>query len=299
MLDFGKFINHASLAEDLAYPYWHDELPKRAIVGNEMQIRFLPQLNEKLFGLRRGKMYVIGGRPSQGKSTVMLQMAMDCCLQGKNVSFYTFEMDRIECFERMFCCCEKVNNRDLISGLPFKPGQEVYNQKLLEKYNNFVNAFKDLNFSLIEGFGKTFEELNDSIFALNKPDIVFIDYINLIRQQHRSKKETIDEYLKDLFALCKSKNICVVIGAQISREAHKNNDGEVKPPEMWHLKDSGVLEEAADCVLLVHWNYIYSKKPEQKNEYLISVKKNRSGMTGNVDCVYIPEFYRIESGKYE
>ncbi len=53
------------------------------------------------------------------------------------------------------------------------------------------------------------------------------------------------------------------------------------------------LEEAADLVFLLHWNYQYTKKEIEKNDYDILVAKNRNGKTGAHKLHYSPEYYKF------
>ena len=47
---------------------------------------------DKAFGgLRPGEVTLIGGRPSMGKTTLALQIALNAAQSGKNVFFYTAE----------------------------------------------------------------------------------------------------------------------------------------------------------------------------------------------------------------
>jgi len=109
------------------------------------------------------------------------------------------------------------------------------------------------------------------------------------RQQ--STKEVIDDYILKLGEYAIDRNFCAVIGSQISRGTYDGN--KVYPPDMWHLKSSGNLEETSDMVILLHWEYWYTREEGDKNKYWIRVAKNRGGRTGVFECTIQPEFNRI------
>jgi len=157
-----------------------------------------------------------------------------------------------------------------------------------------------INLAIIEAWGKSFGEILDIMDNFQNPDAVFIDYINMIRQGKMSKKDAIDEYIKDLRNLALDKNFCAVLGAQINRDVHKNQDPnkEVSVPNMWNLKETGSLEEHVDQILIVHWPHYYRYLSEgvpndDPEEYIVKVAKNRSGRTGVFVCNFLPQYYRI------
>ena len=68
------------------------------------------EINHKLFGLKRGRLHLIGARSSHGKSAMSLQIAYDLASQGKKVLFLSLEMTNAEMVERIFCNVYKINN---------------------------------------------------------------------------------------------------------------------------------------------------------------------------------------------
>ena len=79
--------------------------------------------------------------------------------------------------------------------------------------------------------------------------------------------------------------------AQINRGAMATGD---KRPALWLLKSTGVLEEHADLVLLLHWDYFYSNKKEHFNDFEIIIAKHKEGITGTIKCNFYPIHYRFE-----
>jgi len=59
------------------------------------------------------------------------------------------------------------------------------------------------------------------------------------------------------------------------------------------------LEETPDLVILSHWNWFYTKKAEEYNNYDLLIAKNRSGKTGTHKLNYYPEYFRFDEVKKE
>lgn len=258
----------------------------------ELSVSFLPELNKQIWGLKRRKLVIVAGRPSQGKSTLMLQMAYTFAQEGKKVYFFSLEMTKEECLERLICNYCNISNFNLYTG-------QVDNTTE-DKIKCFYEELSKMKLMIIESWGKDFYEIWEIMDNFQNPDVIFVDYVNLIKQGSRSKKDTIDEYVKDLRNLALDKNFCAILGAQIHREVHRNQElgKEVPIPNMWNLKDTGNLEETSDLVWIVHWPHYYRFEKEvfdDRKEFFIKIAKNRSGRTGIFECNFLPEFYRIES----
>ena len=254
----------------------------------ELSISFLPTLNDKIWGLNKRKLVVVAGRPSMGKSTLLLQMAYAFAEQGKRVFFFSLEMPKETCVERLICNQCGISNYLTRTG---KLEEEI--EKYHSKLNGFYNRLKNTQLVLIENWGKTFLQIREVIETLDRPDVVIIDHINRIKKDRVTEKESIDKYIMDLRTMALNKDFCAIIGAQINREVHKTKDNEVKSPNLWHLKGSGGIEEDADVCFILHWEYFYTREEGTENDYLIKVVKNRDGRTGEFDCIFEPEFYRI------
>jgi len=281
---------------DLIKDRW-EAIKRRWGQKKDLSISFLPDLDNKIWGLKRKSLVVIAGRPSMGKSTLMLQMAYTFALEGKKVYFFSLEMTKEECIDRLICNCCNIDNYLIHTG-------QVNNEDVNGKIIEFQKVLENINLMIIESWGKSFNEILEIMDNFQEPDAIFIDYVNMIKQGLHSKKDAIDEYIKDVRRLALNKNFCAILGAQINREVHRNQEPgkDVPTPNMWNLKETGNLEEHSDLVLILHWPHYYRFLKEgyysdDEREYFIKVAKNRSGRTGIFDCDFLPEYYRIESRK--
>ena len=250
----------------------------------ELDLGFLPSLNKRIHGLCKKNLVVVGGRPSQGKSTLLLNMASSIATQGKRVLFFTLEMTVKTCILRLMNAYCSIDNWVNIAGM----SPEEYNV-CQGKITEFRDHLENLELVFLESRGKTFEEINKIIERVDGGvDAVFIDYVQMIANNDKSG---IDEYIKALRNLAIKKDFCAIIGSQINRGTYDSS--KVTYPEMWQLKSSGALEEICDLCVLVHWQHHYTREEENYNDYWIRVCKNREGRTGVFDCRFEPEFCRI------
>lgn len=249
----------------------------------ELPLQTLPLLNRKIWGIQSKRLYVLGARTSQGKSSLALQIAWDLSLQKYQVLFLSLEMTNEEMIERLFCLSQRVNNLDLLMG----------------KFSNYRNQWErfkeEVNSSpyllLCDGMGKSWEDIDLLIQNLTpKPRVIILDYIQCIKASTIEKREVIDEYIRHFREMAIEHNFAAILCSQVNRASVETTS---KEPSLNHLKGTGFLEEHADKVLLLHYPYFYDDTLNQ-NEYKLLVAKNRNGRTGYVDIRFKPEFYLFE-----
>lgn len=237
----------------------------------------MPKLNRMLGGFERKKMIVIGARPSNGKSAFAMQLAYDFSKKFK-VLYLTLEMTVEEAIFRILCQHKKINNADMYNGnIPTDIVNDFYNIMDQEKRNLII----------AQEIGKNWDEVNEVMELLqhDKPDIIFMDYIQCIKTSGK-KMDAIEDYVKNLRAMAIEKNICVFVLSQINR----TSISESVEPVMEGLKGTGVLEEQADKVILLHYPCKYGKDINI-NQFKIIIDKNKNGSTGYMDCRIDPQWY--------
>lgn len=234
-------------------------------------------LDEKLNGLRKGTLCVIGARASTGKTTFALNIAANQ-MKGKNkkrVHFYSLEMTGEMIYERlcMYSC--------FINGKHFSSC--TLSEKDLRNINLVMQNIKDdKKFFVIENT-KSVETICNNIYS-DKPDLAIIDYVQLISSVDRrfvTERERINYVVSELKAAAKQTKTCIILLSQIAR-AGKDK------PTMSDLKESGVLEEAGDYVILLDRPYVQDKTSgayEPQDTTLI-LDKNKFGSTGTIQYAF-------------
>lgn len=255
---------------------WED--CKKIIVGRakepELPLVSLPLLNKKIWGLRKGRLTVIGARTSQGKSAFVSQVACDLSSQGKSVLFLSLEMCQEEMHERILCYTQRIDNYHLLTG-----HYDTYEEKI----TNHPKEISKWSLSFSDCIGKTWKEIDDFLIGIRtKPDVIILDYVQAIKGTGKNDKENLDEYIRHFREMAIRHNFAGILCSQVNRA---NQDNEDKEPKLHQLKGTGVLEEHADVVILLYW------KDKTKKDYQIEVAKNRNGRTGYIKLNYTPEYY--------
>lgn len=279
-------IGHPSL-------YVHDviqESMERHGQPKQFSVDFCPFLDSQIWGMKRKRLVTIAGRPSQGKSNILGELAYSFSGQGKKGILFSFEMSKEEVIERWLACHCQIDNFDITTGR----WTEYYN-RVSPDVTAFTEDLKKRNLLIVEGMGKNFEELFAIIEKVGDIDFVVIDYIQLVKNSGKdTEKRIIDDYIQRLRELAIKKNMLAVIGSQINRSTFDGT--KISEPQLHNLKGSGSIEEISDMVWLLHWWHFY-KKEEPENKYLIDVAKNRGGRTGKFACTIDAKYNRIYEGE--
>jgi len=290
-MDISKIVHPSDVFKN-----HYDTIFERYNKPQDLPITFLPDLNRKIWGLQKKKLVIVGGRPSMGKSSFLLELALSFAKQGKTIYFFSFEMSKEVCVERMFSSECEIDNWLLRTG---KIAEIADNPEYNLGLTNFYKTLEGMKFMLIESIGRNLPQLSEILKMFPyKPDAVFIDYGNMIdTEKAKTRKESLDEYIKGLRALAIHNDFCAIMAAQINRKTHEG--GKIREPKIWELKETGELEQIADMVFLLHWPYYYERDIGTKNDYIINIAKNRDGRTAQKKIMFLPEyskFKEIENG---
>ena len=249
----------------------------------EFPITSLDNLNRKIWGLKRG-LNIIAGRTSQGKSALGKQIAWGLAKNKLPTLYMSLEDDAAGIVESLFSNIKEVDNQELLTGA-FKFSSDYQGD-----WAEFITQIpKEL--LITNNLGVTFDEVNYMIQALQpKPKCVIIDYIQAIKYSGKNERENLNEYIRQFRQICFENGIAGVLVSQMNRMAVADDH----EPGLENLKGTGTLEEHADLVLILQWEYFFSRVEEKKNDFTIYVAKNKKGRTGKHPVRFFPQFSKFK-----
>ena len=261
-----------------------EEIFKKRTEQPELRLLTLNSINKITWGIPKKKMTIIAGRTSHGKSNMALNLAYDFAKQKHPVLFLSLEMPSESLVERIFCYDKKVDNAEIMRGKFYK------HKNSFEEFKQDIET-ANIPFVLGDMLGRTIEDIDQYLTSLDhKPEAVFIDHLQEISTTGKDDRQSIDKYLRHMRELAIRDNFALVCCSQINRLSQSDDD---KRPKLHQLKSSGSIEEMADLVFLLFWEY-HHDKTKNINHFELNVAKNRDGMTGYVDLIYYPEYCRFE-----
>jgi len=216
---------------------------------------------DKYTYIDKGDFVILGGRPSAGKTAFTLQLALNMSKEYK-VAYFSLETKPDKLFDRIFA------NLAEISLSQIKSGGDAMKIKEWGRYTEQVPNMNNLDINIIKASGMTVQQIKAAALEL-KADIIFIDYLSLIKSQGNSLYEKVTNISMDLHTMAQQTEMVVVALAQLNREG-KNE------PDMTSLRESGQIEQDADLILMIHQPDI--NDPERE----LIIAKNKEGRTGKI-----------------
>lgn len=199
-------------------------------------------LNRSIVGFAEGELVVIGARPSAGKSTMVLEMALGAAEAGMNVALFSLEMNKQAIMMRGAC------NRGMVDNAAIRHGRMSGD----ERYK-FLGALASIGGLplYIDDKAQTFPAMAREIRRMPiKPRVVIIDHLHLMRSTGRAENRNneLAGITRDLKLMAGEIGCTVILLAQLNRMSPK----EKRPPEMHDLRECGSIEADADIILLLH-----------------------------------------------
>lgn len=243
-------------------------------------------INGLIGGIDRGNLVVIGGYPSNGKSSLMINLAYGFVNELEyKVLITTLEMSPKENMRRIEATALKINT------IKFKTKSLTKDDQ--EKIKAMIPHINDIwKYNCVRVYTTA-----DIVRAVNKyePDILFIDYL-----QNISGDDDLNLYAKrtkhtlEIQKLTKEKNIVTFLLSQF----HRPPEGRIRRPYNNDFRDSGVIEERADIIFLIYWERKLKmesllRKDGDDPEFIeLNITKSKDGATGSLPYNFYPEYHR-------
>jgi replicative DNA helicase len=225
------------------------------------------QIDSTTGGIRVPSLFIVGARPSTGKTTFAINTALRA---RSKVAMFSLEMNAEQIYNRMASIACRIPYSDILNR-NLTDEQYAMITKFISDWKEWVTVIDDV--------------YNIDNIAINirklKPKLAIVDYIQIVGSSSGGKEKSLRERMNDvsteLRMIAKQNNCCVLALSQITR-------GGKDKPRMSDLMESGALEANADYVMLMHRPYTVDKTddsvtPEQTH---IIIDKNRFGRTGVV-----------------
>lgn len=192
-----------------------------------------------------GQLIILAARPSIGKTAIMLQMAKAAASSGVPATIFSLEMTKEELGKRLIFSTGLVRPQDVTTGRvdrenAFGPAKRAISELPIyinDESRTLAGILSRLTVSVTQG----------------RCGIAFIDYLGLISIDESGRipmYQQIAKATRELKNAAKRQKIPIVLLCQLNREAAKVDE----PPQLYHLRDSGAIEQDADIVMMLEQN---------------------------------------------
>jgi replicative DNA helicase len=269
-----------AVAADLERP--PGERPKGISTG-------LPTLDRITGGLEPGDLWLLGGRPGTGKTSLALQIALR---QEAGVLFVSLDVPRRKLARKVLASAAGVELHRLRSATNW-----LADPLTDEERQGIEQGIARLGGRTVwvDDRSRAVEAIAWQVRRLRRYGLklLVIDYLTLLDvpqvERWETRAQAVGALSKALKRLALDHGIAVLALSQLSRVAAGER------PQLHHFRDSGALEEDADVAL-----FLWDPDPDlelpsghPRNRDLIAAKA-RDGPTGTVPCLWLPKRQEIQ-----
>lgn len=246
-------------------------------------------------GAQDSDFLVIAGRPGQGKTSLLLQLAKYAAhytanqkVFQKRVAIFSLEMPEEQVVLRLLAQTSGIDYQVLRSGrIP---------ELQIAPYIHALEELSYLDIVIDDTPGVSPSHIRSRCEIINsekKLDVVFVDSLNLMRSGIDFKGRTdleVDYNATELKNIARDFSIPVWAAHQMNR--NKEYRGGNSRPILSDLRESG--EQPTDVVMFL-WHRLNEENPKIFDSSEIIVEKQRNGPTGSIPVVFLGAHTKFES----
>lgn len=247
-------------------------------------------LDDMLGGLQNNDLVILAARPSMGKTSLALNIALNAAKtlkqreeeeegesQGK-IMIFSLEMPVEQLVTRMLSMEAKIRSSDLLAD----PAGFV------EDKPEFIEAFDTLHRLPIEiddSSSIDVASIRSKCARAQKEDgvaLVIVDYLQLMEtsKDTENRQQAVSDMSRNLKLLAMSLKCPVLVLSQLSRAPENRPDHR---PRLSDLRESGAIEQDADVVLMLYREAVYAKEEVDNPDVCeVHISKHRNGPVGVV-----------------
>lgn len=282
-----EFTVPISTAVSEAYD-WTDRAARGEIVGIPTGYVDLDHL---LGSMVAGNVYILAGRPKQGKTGFLVTVARNVAKhQNKRVGIFSLEMSRLQVAQRLISQESQINLQSIIHGKLQDREWPLYTQAVetVAALPIVINDLSSININQIRQTAR-------KIKASGGLDLLIVDYLQLasgegVRYERRDLE--ISAVSRGLKFIARELEVPILCAAQLSRAVEQRSD---KKPILSDLRESGSIEQDAYAVMFIYRPDQYEKDTDKKNIAEIVLAAHRNGPVGSVELMFRGEIAKFEN----
>jgi replicative DNA helicase len=248
-------------------------------------------------GFKDSDLIIMAGRPSMGKTSLALNVAMYAALEAKkSVAIFSLEMSKEQLTERLLTEQAQIDAQRLHRGL--------LSEAEFDRVSNALGPLGEAPIYIDDS--PVMDELTMQLKARQAKmrhgvDLIVVDYLQLMHGRSRGDDNRVQEVSsisRALKGLARELRVPVIAISQLSRQPEQRPD---KRPILSDLRESGALEQDADLVMFL-FRPEYYKSDEKPGIAEVHVAKHRNGPTGTVELKFRRDhtrFYNLETRRPE
>ncbi len=244
----------------------------------------ITELDELTNGLQKSDLIILAARPDMGKTSLAMTVAANAAIKyGKNVLFFSLEMDGVQFAQRLLCSQAQIDQSRLSKGR--------LNSDEIKKLCASVPPINQAPIFVDDSADLSIEDIMSKARQLKRKgrlDLLVIDNLQLMNADTKECRAVANgEIVRKLKQLAKELQIPIIALALLSS---KDYDQYRDRPQLSDLRETGSIEIFADMVWFVERPFMQTYRDEDRYKATLIVAKNRNGSVKDIDMSFVPEF---------
>lgn len=239
----------------------------------------IPDIDTATGGKCPGELWVIGGRPGQGKTAFICNSILTDARAGVPSLVFEREMRNQELTERFISLMTLIPITNIRLGILTSENiKQIYSA--LEELKGLPiyidTSYRSTDLHYIESTIMKYKRLHDI-------QVVYLDYIQILVDRTDNQTNEIGRISRLFKSIANELNICTILLSQLNRGVESRDD---KRPILSDLRQSGNLEEDADIVVGLYRDEYYNKETRYKGLMEFIILKYRNGPVGTMSLKF-------------
>lgn len=249
----------------------------------------IPKIDRTFNFFVPGELTILAGRPGSGKSTFMRQLAVNAA-DGGDVLIYSLEVTAKTITAQMICEESRVEYSKWAAGYASADDLQrlTLGAQMVGGKPIWLSPRVDVNALDVR------LQVKQLIAAGRPPRLVAIDYLLLMHHDKADRKDleiaNTTRALKQIAIECK---VPILLLTQLNRDAERGGtDTEYEKPRLFHLRDSGAIEQDGDNVCFL-WRRTKAEEFKKAEDRILTVEKRRNGQPVQFELLFLKDVGRF------
>jgi replicative DNA helicase len=251
------------------------------------------KLDQMTSGLQPGDLVILAARPSMGKTSLALNIAMNSAMQGTSIGVFSLEMAAEQLTLRLLSTQSGIPHHNIRNAT-------ISSEEWIE-LTNVAAQLAETKLFIDDTAGLNVMELRAKARKLkveHNVQFLIIDYLQLLHspKRHENRNQEVSFISRSLKALAKELGVPILALSQLSRGVDSRMD---KRPMLSDLRESGAIEQDADVIMFLYRDIVYNPDTENPALSEVIIGKQRNGPTGTINLNFIRELTKFEDGDFD
>ncbi len=245
-------------------------------------------LDFKLGGLQNSDLNIIAARPSMGKTSLAIDIAITTsCIKQIPTAFFSLEMSKEKIVNRILSSWNLIDNQKIRLGtIEGEDWQKIgKGLGMLSESKLIVDDTPNIKATEIKSKCRRIKNKMDGL------GLIIVDHLTEMWRPHKGTDASEHEQnVRSLKRLAKEMNCPVILLQQLNRGVESRTD---KRPQLSDLRETGAAEEVADVVMMIYRDDYYNPDTEKKNIAEIIIQKGRDVGTGTIELAWLGQYTKF------